>query len=249
MNELIEQVKIMTLPKSTFRINPTSKRSITTAKRIVTTEWNEIEITYIEKLTNILRRERVEILEAASNYPPFVKKSAYSHFQNRQLIEEEIFELENEIRQEKRTLDLLEASIAPRACILCQATVHLCIHGFSLEEFRDDNVLKLNFAHAVYDVQTRVIVDNNSPPGIVIEPNYNASKRDNCPILELHRGYLNMLVCGKITVQVNSTQLQESLLTIGQFLGRLDQSAIELEKRKASNKDLNLADEFVALLR
>jgi len=236
MNELIEQVKVMTL-------NPFCERSITTAKRIVMTEWKEIEITYIEKLTNILEKEKVEILEAASNCSLPLKKRTYSHSQNKQLIEEEIVKLENEILKEKRTLDLLEASIAPRACILCQATVHLCIHGFSLEEFRDDNILKLNFAHAVYGVQTRVIFDNNSQPGIVIEPNYNALKRDNSPIFELHRGYLNMLVCGKIPAQVNSTELQESLLTIGQFLGRLDQSAMELEKRKASNKDLNLSDE------
>jgi predicted transposase YbfD/YdcC len=233
---LVEQVKFMPLSKSTYRTNHVSERSLYTAKKIIMTEWNEIEITLMGKLANILEIEKTNILKAERK----CKKSTYLQSQN-ELIEEEIFKLENDIRQQKRALDLLDASIAPCASILCQATVHMGIHGFSFEEFRNDNILKLKFVHAVYGIQTSVIFNVNSHPGIVVEIDCDASNTYNCPIFEFHQAYLDMLVCGKIPIQFDSAELQESLLTIGQFLGRLDQSAMELEKRKAS--DIDLSDE------
>ena len=236
--ELVEKVKLMPLSKSTYcRTNHLSERSLYTAKKIIMTEWNEIEITFMGKLANILEIEKTNILKAERKY----KKSTLQS-QNK-LIEEEIFRLENDIRQQKRSLDLLDASIAPCASILCQATVHMGIHGFSFEEFRNDNILKLKFVHAVYGIQTSVVFNVNSHPGIVVETDCNASNTYNCPIIEFHRAYLDKLVCGKIPIQFDSAQLQESLLTIGQFLGRLDQSAMEMEKRKASDNELDLSDE------
>ncbi|MGK3739906.1 MAG: hypothetical protein ACI90V_006754 [Bacillariaceae sp.] len=233
---LVEQEMLMPLSKSTYRTNHVSERSLATAKKTIMTEWNENETTLMEKLANMLGIEKTNILEAERK----CKKITCLQSQN-ELIEEEIFKLENNIRQQKRALDLLDASIAPCASILCQATVHMGIHGFSFEEFRDDNILKLNFFHAVYGIQTSVIFNINSQPRTVVETDYDASNTYNCPIFEFHRAFLNMLVSGKIPIQFDSAELQESLLTIGQFLGRLDQSAMELEKRKAS--DIDLSDE------
>jgi hypothetical protein len=235
---LVEQVKLMPLSKSTHRTNHVSERSLYTAKKIIMTEWNEIEITLMGKLANILEIEKTNILEAERK----CKKSACLQSQN-ELIEEEIFELEIAIRQQKRALDLLDASIAPCASILCQATVHMGIHGFSFEEFCNDNILKLKFVHAVYGIQTGVIFYVNSHPGIVVETDCDDSNTYNCPIFEFHRAYMDMLVCGKIPIQFDSAELQESLLTIGQFLGRLDQAAMEMERRKASDNELDLSDE------
>ena len=254
-NDLVERVTRTPLSssKSTFPINPSSSKStcsLSTAKRMIRTEWKEIEISFMKKLTNILVDFRLEIEKTktdvllpgivASKTLPLVKdddsSSSYLLPRNKQQIEKDISQLENDIHQQQRSSSfdvLLEASIAPRACILCQATSHLGIYGFCFEEFRDDNILKLNFIHAIFGVQTRVTFDINSEPGVVIEPpNYDvaSNNRDDdnkcCSIFDFHQGYLNMLVCGKISsLRLNSIDLQDSLLKLGQFLGKLDQTA------------------------
>ena len=227
--DLVDRVMRTPSSKATFPMNPSSKNSLSTAKKVIMTEWKEFEISFMEELTNMLEHarleiEKTEILEAASKTLPLVKNCASLLPRNKQ-IEKEISKLENDIHQQRSSFDVLEACIAPRACILCQATAHLGIYGFCFEEFRDDNILKLNFVHAIFGVQTRVIFDINSQPGVVIEPHHAVSNRDKCCIFEFHQAYLNMLVCGKISLQLDPTELQDSLLKLGQFLGKLDQSA------------------------
>jgi len=242
--ELVEKSKFTTLSsKSTFGPYNLSKTSIRSTKSAIMAEWKEIEICYIKNMATILELEKSKILEATSSYLSFVNKGNNIKYQNEVSVENDILRLENDIRQEKRSLELWEASLAPHACILCQATVHLSV--FSFEESGVDNILKLNFAHSVYGVQTRVIFDiNDSQKEMIIEPNYDSSIGNKCPIFKLHQQYLNLLACGRVPIQLNSAEPRESLLNIGQFLGRLDQSAIELERRKVAKKEIYLSEKL-----
>jgi len=217
--------------QSSFPYHPLNGNNHSSAKSVIMTEWNEIEISFIEDLTKQLNGVRLEI-EKRSNFDNTIKNlfpskdsSLHSPRGNKQ-IQEEISELENEINQCKSSLDVSEASSAPYACIFCQATAQLGIYGFLLEEFCGDNILKLNFMHAIFSVKTHVVVDIDSDPRIKIEQYRTTSKKENCCVFDYHRGYLNMLVAGNISFEINCVELQDSLLKLGTCLGKLDQSAL-----------------------
>lgn len=212
--------------KSTVPRNALKQNSLFVAKRAILTEWKEAEISYIKYLTNEFDqfRFRIEKLRLFASGP------SSNVSPRRKDIEEEISKLETDIHQQKSSIDLLEASIAPLSCVSCQATAQIGIYGFCFQEFRDGHVLELDYMHAIFDVKTRVVVDVNSPSALAIEYIDGASNEAQNSVFGCHRGYIKMIECGKVSFQGNCTELQDSLLRLAQILGRLDQYALALNE-------------------
>ena len=232
--EFVEQVTRTLSLKSTIPGNASDKNSIYSAKNAIVTEWKEIEISFIENLANLLDQYRLR-LEKTSDLKKTNKClllanecSSNSQSTNKE-IEKEISKLENDIHQHKSSLDVLEASIAPFSCIICQATAQIGIYGFYFQELRDNHVLELDYVHAIFGAKTRVIVDITSQSGLLIEHDDGASTKERNSIFDFHRGYIDMLKCGKMSSQLDCTDLQGSLLRLGQILGKLDQCAVAFE--------------------
>jgi hypothetical protein len=144
-------------------------------------------------------------------------------------IEAEISKLENDIYRHKSSLDVLEASIAPFACVLCQATAQIGIHGFHFHEFRDDHILELIYMHAIHGFKTRVVVDIISQPGLLIEYDDGASNGEQNALHDLYRGYINLVKCGDTSFETNCSELQDSLLRLAQMFGKFDRFALALK--------------------
>ena len=213
--------------KSAFLRNSSKQNNPFLAKRAsILTEWKETEISYIEYLTNELDKFRLRIEKRMI----FARGHLSNVKSRRKDFEEEICKLETDIHQQKSSIDLLEASIAPLSCLSCQATAQIGIYGFCVKDFRDDHVLELDYMHAIFDVKTRVVVDINSPTALAIEYIDGASNEELNSVFGCHRGYIKMIECGKISFQENCTELQDSLLRLAQILGRLDQYALALNE-------------------
>ena len=198
------------------------KNNLFSKKSAVLTEWKESEISYVENLTNALDQFRFGMEKAivAANLCSIDLRPQEKH------LEEEISKLENDIHELKSSLGLLEASLAPIFCINCQATSQIGIYGFYFEEVRDGHFLELEYIHAIFDVKTRVIVDINCLPRISIEYIDGASNRKQNSVFDFHRSYVSMLKCGNGSFWLNSTELSDYLLRLGQILGKLDQCAL-----------------------
>jgi hypothetical protein len=230
-NSFVERVERTLLLKSALPGNASKKNNIYSAKSAIMTEWKEIDISLIENLANLLDQfqlglEKTSDLNNTNKYLLLANAcSSNSQSRNKQ-IEKEISKLENDIHRHKSSLDVTEASIAPFSCILCQATAQIGIYGFYFQEFRDDHVLELDYVHAIFGVKTSVIVDITSESGLLIEHDDAASNIEQDSIFDFHRGYIDMLKCGKMSSQLDCTDIQGSLLRLGQILGKLDQCAL-----------------------
>lgn len=215
-NDFAEQVMHALSLESTF---PDS-----VSKCAIMTEWKEIEISFIENLTNLLHQFRLGIEQKSL----LVNNCTSNPRLGYKKVENEISEIENSIHRQKSSLDILAASMAPFSCLICQATAQIGIYGFSVQKFRDDYSLELEYTHAIFGVKTCVIVNIHSRAKILIENNVT-SNRDQDSIFDFHQGYINMLKCGETSFQLDSTDLQGSLLNLGLMLGKLDQCALALK--------------------
>jgi len=229
-NVLMQEVRRMLASKSESREQTSIAKSRFVANKVILSEWLPIEISFLAQLTSVVERSEVEIvkqtkiLEASiTELPDCVPRS--SPTRSTEQIEREISELRAKIGREKSSCDIIDACTAPRACILCQATAQMGLYGFCFEELKDDHVLKLKFLHSIFGVTTHVMFDLNSDPGVVIGPITSPSDSDNSCMLDFHRRHLDMLADGEISVPMDSSSLQDSLLKLGLFLGKLDQSA------------------------
>jgi len=226
-SNFFERVMCTQSLKSKFPGNLSKKNSLLSNKNAIMTEWKKIEIPLIENLTNFLDQFRLEMEKTCVRNKTKEQVRAASDLEpENKRIEKEISKLENDIHQLHSSLDILEASIAPFSCILCQASAQIGVYGFYFEGFRGDHILELDYMHAIFGVKTRVIVDINSQLGLLIEHNDTASDREQNSIFDFHRGYINMLRCGKMSFQLDCNELQDSLLKLGQILGKLDQCAL-----------------------
>lgn len=199
------------------------------------TDWKETEVCILDELTTILECDRLAIESATS------EAERNNHASNAKDIMQEISELKDKISRERSLLDILDASVAPRANVLCQATAHIGICGFSFQKFQDDGVVKMKFNHSIFGAETRVVFDSSSHLEIVIETN-TASAKDKCSVFEFHQGYLAMLADGRISSSINNTVLQDSLLKLGQLLGKLDQCAHVFKTLNDAGKILFTSD-------
>lgn len=206
-------------------------------KRARTMEWERIEINHMENLTKVLEQFRLRVEESAYRV---ISSVTNSRSEEREL-ETEISKLENEIQRVKSSFDLLEASKAPISSISCQAAAQIGMYGFCFQKFHDEHTLELEYMHAVFDVKTRVIVDISSRPDISIDYIGNTPNRAKDPISEFHRRYIDMLKVGKIAFQLKGAEIQDSLLRLGQILGKLDQCALAFS---AINKGTEAAIAF-----
>jgi len=230
----VERVMRTLSLNSRFPGHVSNKNSLFSAKNAITSEWKEIGISFIENLTNLLDQfrfgmEKTNDFKKMDKYLLLANDCSSNSQPGRKQIEREISKLENDVHLHESSLDVLEASMAPTSCILCQATAQIGIYGFNFKEFRDDHILELDYMHAIFDVKTRVVVDINSQSGLLIEHNTGASNREHNSIFDFHRGYINMLRCGEMSFKLNCNELQDSLLRLGQILGKLDQCALTLK--------------------
>lgn len=229
-HDLIERMERAVVSQSKLRRQLSITNDLSLTKKAILTEWTEIEIRFLKELTSMLECggveiEKMKVLVATMNKCSFVNDRTLNLSPLNKQIEKEISEIEDMISRERISLDMLDACVAPQACILCQATAQVGIYGFCFEEFQDDHILKLNFIHSIFGAKTNVIIDLNSHPGVVIEPNCALLNRDKSCIIDFHQGYLAMLASGEISLRVNSSALQDSLLKLGQYLGKLDRCA------------------------
>mmetsp|Transcript_15916 Transcript_15916/g.36853 ORF Transcript_15916/g.36853 Transcript_15916/m.36853 type:complete len:959 (+) Transcript_15916:293-3169(+) len=205
---------------------------ISSAKRATITEWKEIELSFIQNLIKLLNqfRSRIEKMSCEMNKNNYcIELNGFlNSLSEKKKIEKEISALENGIREQKSLFDELEASTAPATCILCQATAQIGIYGFNFEEFCDEQIMILDYKHAIFDVKTRVLVDIDSQSSPLIEHNVVESSRKQGPIFCFHQGCINRLRRGETTYQLNDTELQDSLLRLAQILGKLDRCALAL---------------------
>lgn len=238
----VEQAMRTLSLKSTLPRNVPNKNDSFSAKRKIISEWKEIEISFIENLTNMLDQFRLE-MENACDFEYINKHLLFNDCPSNSRSENERVEnvnskLQNDINQHKLSLDIIDASIAPFSCILCQAASKIGIYGFYFKELRDDHILELDYVHSTFGVKTRVIIDIDSQPGFSIDYCDGASNREQNSLLDIHRQYVHMLKGGKMSFELNCNELQDSLLRLGQILGKLDQCVFSLKaingKRKAT---------------
>ena len=239
LGDFIERIMHELLSKSTVQEVASDKACIHLAKSAITTEWKKIEISLVENMINMLHKFRSRMenirrsMKKTKDCLDLCDRLTY-FWSEKKTIENEISELENDVRELRTSLDVLEASTAPATCIHCQATAQIGVYGFNFEEFCDEQILILDYNHAIFDIKTRVIVDIDSQSGPSIEHDVMPSSKRHDPIFSFHQGYLNKLRRGDISLQLNDTELQDSLLRLAQILGRLDRCALAL---KAINEE------------
>lgn len=222
--DLVEQIFCMLSFESSPPTNVPKIKNANAAndKRAESMQWEKMEIAHMKNLTRVLDQFRLRVKESMHH----ARITATVFRSKERELETEISKLENEIHRLKSSSDLLEASKAPSSSISCQAAAQIGMYGFCFQKFHDEHTLELEYLHAVFDVKTRVIVDIGSVPKISIDYIDNASNREQDPIFNFHRRYINMLEVGNIAFDLNCAEVQDSLLRLGQILGKLDQCAL-----------------------
>jgi len=233
-DDFVKSVKKKMLSAQSFPEKTSSKKYDASVKSEIMAEWMSIEISFIENLTMILDQFRIGVESTCEvkNMDMYLRRASYSSCNSqprKEEIEKEISKLECDIHRHESSLDLVEASVAPYSCILCQATARIGLHGFHFEEFRDDHVLVLDYMHAIFGAKTRIIVDCNSKRGLSIDHVDSTFNTERNSEYIFHRDYINVLKSGEMSIQLNCTDLQETLLRLSRIFGKLDQCTMVLK--------------------
>jgi hypothetical protein len=233
LDDLIEDVKH--LANSKQRLPNEDSR---VARSLLSREWTEIETNFLMELTKTLDRSAVHAISLSKEVSKSKKallETARPRKTSVTSLQREINELEDKIRRQRAILETTEAAQAPSAAVLCQASSHIGLCGFRMEEYTG-LTLQLSFEHAVGGVESKFQFDlqTNSISASLAEVD---TKSDSLvPVgheaTKFQRHFLMSIVdnASHLSEELEVLDLREQILTLSSWLGRLDTTTIDLFK-------------------
>jgi hypothetical protein len=227
------------LEKAKYQANTKSKVSVKhslTAQKIVACEWKKLELEFLGDLTQAIERTIGEAASLSRRAIALTTQSCEVKLKPRQRaqsLRHDISDLEEKIRQQREVLVLSEAAQAPFSVLHCQASSHLGICGFRLDEYTGHS-LQLSFEHVVEGIESRCVFDLEAGSVAVFRMLDGTTPCKQQPVpashvaAEFHQHFLNLLVDGKFPVMLQTFDLQETILTLSRWLGSLDLATRDL---------------------
>jgi hypothetical protein len=237
MDDLKVKAKYSANTKSNTKFKLPAKE-IRLAQQIVSREWKQLEVEFLGDLTQVIERTMERVTSLSNRAKDLKLPSSMSKTKQRSCmgsLQSKISDLEEKIRQQRALLELTEAAEAPFAAVHCQATSHLGVCGFRLDEYTGDS-LQLSYEHLVEGIESRFVFDLNigSLTGSRIADAPNSSQQlisTDHVAGHFHEHFLKALVNGThpFMQKLEPLELQESILALSRWLGRLDLAAKDLE--------------------
>lgn len=198
------------------------------ARKLACTELKHLEIDFINDLNKVLGAvfgkaaalsQRAKIMNLPDSSKRARKRRAAA------CIQREISALQESIQREQEVLDTADAAKAPYSVLQCQATFG--ISGFRLDEFNGET-LNLSFEHVVQGFESTFVFDLAKASVKASWRNVKVSSQQPIPASHLaarfHEFFMKQLMSGSLSLlqDLQVSELQESILTLSRWLGRLD---------------------------
>lgn len=222
-------------------------------QRGIAQEWKVLEEEFLLNVCQVVERT----VETATTLCKRAETLKVSLCQNKtkpkrnqaEVLENEILDLQQKIRDKRDELKLLEASEAPSSALHCQASSHLGLFGFRLDCYTG-NSLQLSFEHVVEGVESCFAFDLKTA-SLTASRITGATSSCQNPIpanhvaAKFHQYFLKTMLSNGTIIpllpQVEPLELQETILALSRWLGRLDLAALDLaviSKRSSVTLDL-----------
>jgi len=247
LEDLKEQVRFCANTRSNtkFRL-PASQEAF--ARQMVIREWKELEMEFFLELSQALERNTEQaraLWHTANNLldglkgilaPP--KHDDAQGVQHSKVtakeLEEEIVKLEEEIQEQQKLAHIREAAEAPYAALLCQASSHIGVCGFRLDDY-DGTTLQIAYEHPIAGVESHFTHDMTQglwsatyvSDAFISSPELLPASH---PAAKFHEKVA--MICfadeNRLLQQVRDVDLSDAVLTLSLWLGRLDAATHEL---------------------
>ena len=240
LDDLLENVK------HRAKMKPTISEDSIGARQQFSREWKEMEIKFLNDLSRNLSKSSntAESLLKVSvtreqRIDPQSKHTSTS-------LKRDIEFLKKKIKLESDLLAKREATEAPHAAVLCQATSHIGLCGFRIEAYTGGS-LHLSFEHAVGWIQSNFVFDlQNQSVSVSTAETNNGIADPSAPIsvdaMYFQRHFLKELVDNPthLSTELENLVLDEQVLMLSKWLGRLDKTTLDIcEASKHCSLNIN----------
>lgn len=244
LDDLKEQARFCASTNSNtkFKLPATEVRY---ARRLAMQEWKELESEFLIDLAEVLNRNVTKVatvLHQASAFLERPRSRPVSKKQNERIqLEREIAQLEHQIDSSLKLAKLQEAASAPLAALNCQATSHIGVCGFRLDEYTG-SCLQLAYEHPIAGVESQFVFDLTdaswkafyvsdafiSSPNL-IPAHHAAAKFHNKLAIACFADPTGLLQ------ELQHLDVREAIMLLSRWLGLLDSATQELAEVAANH--------------
>jgi hypothetical protein len=231
-DDLKEQARFSASTKSNTKFMlPSSKAPL--ARKLAVREWTDMEIEFLLELSVTLERNNERAMKLLHDADTLLNSKATPQAistpkTTRKKLENEIYMLEKHIDRHKEFKRIHEALDAPYAALQCQATSHIGVCGFRLDEFTG-TCLQLSYEHPIAGVESQFCFDlvqgtwkaSYISDAFISSPNLLPATH---PAAKFHE---KLAKCcfeehDDLLRRLKDLELQEAIMLLSRWLGLLD---------------------------
>jgi hypothetical protein len=244
-DDLKEQAQFCASTKSNtkFKLPATEVRY---ARHLARKEWKELESEFMIDLAEVVERNVTRLTTFLQQASTFLEKQTNRRVSNQR--REKTKQLEREIAQLERQIDssltlgkLEEAASAPLAALFCQATSHIGVCGFRLDEYTG-SCLQLSYEHPVAGVESQFLFDltDASWKALYVSDAFISSPNlipANHTAAKFHKKLASACFADSngLLQELQELDVREAIMLLSRWLGLLDSATQELADVAASH--------------
>lgn len=201
------------------------------ARKLALREWMDMETEFLLELSEALQRNTERAVQLLQNAGIVVNEAMLlpiSIKNRRKQLESEISLLEKQIKQHEEFMPIQEALDAPYAALRCQATSHIGVCGFRLDEYTG-TCLQLSYEHPIAGVESQFCFDltQGTWKASYISDAFISSSNLLSSIHPAAKFHEKLAKCcfddqNGLLHRLQGVELQEAVMLLSRWLGLLD---------------------------